>query len=71
MCGTKDSITIPAETITTCSECPFCVWDSYYSVSKSSGYDCKKEGCRIIDDWEYEKKKYKNIPIPDWCPFRE
>jgi len=33
-----------------CENCPFCEYDSYYSRSTDSGYDCKKTGNRLADD---------------------
>jgi hypothetical protein len=51
-------------------------------MSRDSGYDCRKKGKRIIDDWEYNNtnnpnrivKDYDNyypIPMPDWCPLED
>jgi len=64
--------------IKNCSECPYLDYDSYYSRSRDSGYDCKHDkGSRIIDDWEWSNTnnpkrlnlKMNTISIPDWCPL--
>jgi|WetSurMetagenome_2_1015567.scaffolds.fasta_scaffold14813_16 hypothetical protein len=62
--------------IKTCEDCPYFQYDPYYSMSTDSGYDCKKESRRIIDDadmMEHVKgvNRYKNEPIkiPEWCPL--
>ena len=75
---TEDFIKIPEQTITSCSVCPYCEFDSYYSMGRDSGYDCKEASKRIIDTYEWDNsnnpkrlcRKMKGIPIPDWCPFR-
>jgi hypothetical protein len=67
-------------TVETCSECPFCHYDSNYSRSYDSGYDCRNgDGGRIIDDWEWDNTnnpkrlnlKHNGISIPDWCKLQE
>ena len=64
--------------IHSCSYCPYCNYDPYYSRTQVSGYDCVFNGCRrIINDWEWDNPgnpnrlnlKYDDIPIPDWCPL--
>ena len=63
-----------------CNECPYCVYDSYYSKQQDSGYDCSNyENERIINDWDWNNPNNKNrlnlshkgIPIPDWCPLKD
>jgi hypothetical protein len=77
-----DQIKIPEQIIQSCSDCPYCIYDSYYDGPRNSGYECKKANeRRIIADWNLsnennknrltKSKDYKGIPIPDWCPFRE
>ena len=59
--------------LATCEQCPWCRYDSYYSISKDSGYDCrnldlKSNNNRIIDDGNfYPKRRWPTIP--DWCPL--
>ena len=62
--------------ITKCDDCPYCQYDSYYSMSMDSGYDCKKLDRRIIDDSDMiihkdgiNVQKNEPIQIPDWCPL--
>ena len=46
-------------TICNCYECPFSEYDSHYTRSYDSGYDCKKSNDRIANDYEmtaYDKK---------------
>ena len=68
--------------ISSCSECPYCKYDSYYSMGKDSGYDCSKCHKRIIDDWEWNNTNNPNrivqdydnsysIPTPKWCPLKD
>lgn len=68
--------------IKNCSECPYCRYDSHYTMSKDSGYDCSKKHKRIIDDWEYNNTNNPNrlvqdydnhypIPMPNWCPLED
>ena len=66
-----------------CAKCPYCQYDSYYSTSHDSGWDCNHpdtKNLRIIDEGisngnlESIKnaKKVKNIlktQIPEWCPL--
>ena len=63
-----------------CSQCPYFEYDSYYSMNKDSGYDCKHDkGGRIIDDFEWSNSSnparlnqfMKDIPTPDWCPLED
>ena len=67
--------------IKSCSGCPYLTYDSYYSMSVDSGYDCRKSHRRIIDDWDYNNSNNPNrlkknwdddysIPIPDWCELK-
>ena len=50
-----------------CHNCPYCRYDSYYSMSTDSGYDCEHEdGGRIADDSQieiYRRKKNADLPI--------
>ncbi len=63
--------------VNTCSECPYCEYNPDYNMVKDAGYDCKKAGKRIINDWEWNNlnnpnrlnKKFDGIPIPEWCPL--
>jgi hypothetical protein len=60
--------------VKTCSECPYCQYDSDYGRSYDSGYDCKHENGvgRIIDDWALNKNNsWGKIPIPSDCPLKE
>jgi hypothetical protein len=60
--------------IKSCSSCPYLRYDSDYGRSYDSGYDCKNSCKRIIDDWEYNKKRTDDnyaIEIPDWCELNE
>ncbi len=66
--------------INSCDDCPFLQYDSDYGRSYDSGYDCKKAGKRIIDDWEYNNRNNPKamivldedavIPIPEFCPLQ-
>jgi len=38
-----------------CNFCPYSQYDPDYGRSYDSGYDCKKEGKRISDDYEITK----------------
>ncbi|MCK9445624.1 hypothetical protein M0Q50_01885 [bacterium] len=38
--------------IESCNECPYCEYDSYYSLSSDSGYDCSQLHERIVNDWQ-------------------
>ena len=61
--------------IKTCSECPYCHYDSYYSMSRDSGFDCRhdKGSGRIVNDnyWDHLSVdiRQKGIPIPSDCPL--
>lgn len=65
--------------VKTCSECPYCHYDSDYGRSYDSGYDCthNDSGGRIIDDYSWNNTNnpkrlnltHKGIPIPSWCPL--
>ncbi len=68
--------------IKNCSGCPYLTYDSHYSMSRDSGYDCKKSHRRVIDDWDYNNtnnpkrlvQDWDNsypIPSPDWCPLED
>jgi len=58
--------------VKTCSDCPYCQYDSDYGMSYDSGYDCTNGSGRIIDDWEISQKKlHSKIPIPESCPLKE
>ena len=36
--------------VTSCEECPYREYDSHYGMSYDSGYDCNKNGERMMDD---------------------
>jgi hypothetical protein len=59
--------------VKTCSECPYCRYDSNYGRSYDSGYDCTNyNGGRIMDDWKISQNKLSGkIPIPKSCPLKE
>lgn len=59
------------EIVESCWDCPYHSYDSHYSMSTDSGYDCDNAGKRIIDDYESSAihKAGKKIPIPIWCPL--
>ena len=45
--------------ISRCDDCPYCRYNSGYSISYDSGYDCIKTDSRIADDGiiqQYEDK---------------
>lgn len=55
--------------IESCSECPYCHYDSYYSCSTDSGYDCEHPDTpqtRIVDDYKVKEFDWK---VPKWCPL--
>ena len=41
--------------ITCCESCPYLEYDPYYDRSSDSGYDCKLDGRRIVDDYKLQK----------------
>ncbi len=66
--------------VTSCSDCPYCVYNTKYGMSYDSSYDCSHEkGHRIIDYWKWSNSNNKNrlcnivdeIPIPSWCPLED
>ena len=60
---------IPERIVTdSCHNCPYSRYDSYYSMSTDSGYDCEHEdGGRIADDSQieiYRRKKEEAERLP-------
>lgn len=55
----------------TCSDCPYCVHDDYYSMSTDSGYDCfhpDSKVRRIVDDGALRgTQQFPSIPTN--CPL--
>jgi hypothetical protein len=57
-----------------CGECPYAEYNSYYSMSRDSGYDCSHYKApndnRIVDDGgPYRARVWPQIP--DWCPLKD
>jgi len=54
----------------TCHNCPFCVYDSHYTLSNDSGYDCEHPNGqkRIADDYVIEDHTRK---IGEWLKSQE
>jgi hypothetical protein len=56
-----------------CSECPFAEYDSYYSMSQDSGWNCYNDNAtetRIKDDAGGNSADIVGF-IPEWCPLEE
>lgn len=59
--------------IESCRFCPYCEYDSRYSMSDDSGWDCMNgdtDKMRIIDDGDLVSGK-KFPRFPEWCPLSE
>jgi len=62
--------------VSSCSNCPYCIYDPSYNCSRNSGYECQHEDGeveRIVDDWEVSNSNNKSPkgwpPIPSGCPL--
>ena len=61
------------EEICTCTGCPYCRYDSSYSMNTDSGYDCHHDEApqfRIMGDNQITKNGGE-VTIPEWCPLSD